>query len=93
MTINNKSKDELIEIIEDLTNDKENLKNDVEYWIKEHSNLEEQIEDLTNQIDELEIFNGIKDINNFLWRLKIDDYNLFKKIKPFIDNYLRFYNN
>lgn len=93
MSMNNKTKEELIGIIEDLTNEKEALENDVEYWIDQHKDLEEQVDDLTNQIDELQIYDGIKDINNFLWRLKIDDYDLFEKIKPFIDNYLRFYNN
>lgn len=89
----NKTKEELIEIIEELQADKERLENDLDYWQKEYEYQEEEVEDLTNQIEDLEVSNGIKDINNFLWILRRDDYDLFEKSKSFIDNYLRFYNN
>lgn len=67
-----KTKDELIDIIEE---------------------LKENIECLYDKIDDLDDFNGIKDVDNFLWILKRDEYELYKKIEPFINNYLKYYNN
>jgi len=88
-----KTKEELIEIIEELKADKDELKFEISLLQEERNDLEEEVENLNNQIDDLEISNGIKDIENFLWILRRDDYNLFEKSKPFIDNYLKFYNN
>ena len=67
-----KTKDELIDIIEE---------------------LKENIECLYDKINDLDDFNGIKDVDNFLWILKRDEYELYKKIEPFINNYLKYYNN
>lgn len=68
----NKTKDELIDIIEE---------------------LKENIDCLYDKIDELNDFNSIKDIDNFLWILKRDEYELYEKIKPFINNYLKYHND
>jgi len=85
------TRQELEERIEELKEEKEQLENDVDYWKSEYEDLEEQLEDANNQIEDLEISNGIKDINNFIWRLKLD--NLYSnKIENFINEYLRFYN-
>lgn len=54
------------------------------------------IEDRLEEIDKLADIDDsrvIKDVDNFLWRLSIDNYELSEKIKPFIEEYLKFYNN
>lgn len=88
-----KTKEELIEIIEELKADKDELKFEISLLQEERNDLEEEVENLNNQIDDLDDFNGIKDVDNFLWILKRDEYELYKKIEPFINNYLKYYNN
>lgn len=91
MNLHNLKKEELIIKVEELENKVKELEQDVDYWIKEYNDLEEIKDDLESQIENLEIENGIKDINNFIWKLKID--NLYDpKLENFIENYLKFYN-
>ena len=54
--------------------------------------LEEEIDELDTQLEDLEIKNGIKDTNNFIWKLKVDGLHS-DKLEEFIKNYLKYYNN
>lgn len=87
----NKTKRELIEIIKELEEKNSNLENDVDYWQEEYNDIEEQLENAFNQIKDMDINNGIKDINNFIWKLKLDKLYT-KELDNFINNYLKCYN-
>ena len=87
----NKTKRELIEIIKELEEKNSNLENDVDYWQEEYNDIEEQLENAFNQIKDMDISNGIKDINNFIWKLKLDKLYT-KELDNFINNYLKCYN-
>lgn len=59
--------------------------------------VEEKIEELNEKITELEELldfeepTGIKDLDNFIWKLKLE--NLYdEKLEKFINDYMRFYN-
>ena len=89
--MNNKTKSELIKLVEELKEKIEQLENDVDYWQSEYDDMSEQLEKAECQIEDIEICNGIKDINNFIFELRKD--NLYsRKIEEFINNYLKFYN-
>lgn len=67
------------------------LENDVDYWQHECHELEETIDKLEEQINDLELTDGIKDVNNFIRALEIKGlYNA--ELEEFIENYLRFCN-
>lgn len=86
----NKTKDELLEIIKDQEETINKLNDDVDYWINEANEFEEQLEKAKEEIDEC--IYGIKDIDNFIWKLKAD--NLYsKEIEEFLNYYLRYYND
>ena len=88
----NKTKAELLELIEELQQKVERLENDVDYWQDEYNDLEEKCDDLECQIEDLAIKNCIKDINNFIWKLKLE--NLYtEELEEFINNYVKFYND
>ena len=85
------TKEELKEKISNLQEKIETLENDVDYWQKEYNDLDEQLDEVNSQLEELEYYDGIKDIDNFIWRLKLD--NLYtKELEKFIENYIKFYN-
>lgn len=87
----NKTKAELIEKIEELEEKIEHLENDVDYWQKEYEILDEELDKVNSQLEDMIIENGIKDINNFIWKLKLD--NLYtNELENFVNHYLRFYN-
>ena len=87
----NKTKAELIDLIEDLQHEVEKLENDVEYWQCEHTEIEEQRDDLKQQLQELQYVADIKSLDNFIWKLKLE--NLYsKEIEEFICNYVKYYN-
>ena len=88
----NKTKAELIEKIEELEEKIEHLENDVDYWQKEYEILDEELDKVNSQLEDMIIENGIKDINNFIWKLKLD--NLYsKELENFLCNYLKYYND
>lgn len=88
----NKTKDELIEVIEELQEKVEQLENDVDYWKTEYDDVEEQREELETQIEDLTSYDGIKNIDNFIFKLKTE--NMYTdELKEFIENYLKFYND
>ena len=86
-----KTKAELLKLVEELEAKIEHLENDVDYWIDEYNDMEERAEDLDNQLADMEIANGIKNIHNFIYELKLD--NLYNdKLDKFINIYLKYHN-
>lgn len=87
-----KTKEELIDIIEELQNKLEIAENDVDYWQHEYSEIEKIKEDLECQVKDLSIKGGINDLDNFKFELSKENLNSIELIN-FIDNYVRFKNN
>lgn len=67
----------------------ENKTEDIRDMLNSINDTLEEIDKLAD-VDDSKV---IKNIDNFLWRLSIDNYELSEKIKPFIEEYLKFYNN
>lgn len=88
----NKTKEELIRIIENLQNKLEIAENDVDYWQCEYNDMEEEKEKLEEELFNMEIANGIKDINNFKFELSKNNLDS-KELLDFINNYLNYKNN
>ena len=87
-----KTKEELIDLIEELQEKVEELENDVEYWQDEYNDIEEERDMLMDQVENVEVYEGIKDLDNFIWKLKLE--NLYTdELKEFIEHYLKFYND
>lgn len=86
-----KTKLELIELLKDKDEKIEQLEDDIDYWQTENDDLEEEIDKLNEQLDEQIGDEGIKDLENFIWRLKIDGVYT-DELQDFIDNYMNFYN-
>lgn len=85
----NKTKDELLEIIKDQEETINKLNDDVDYWIMEANEFEEQLEEANTELEDATC--GIKDIDNFIWKLKLD--NLYtKEMQEFLNYYLKYYN-
>ena len=89
----NKTKEQLIEDIKNYEDKIEELENDIDYWQKEHDDLYEELEALREDTKDVNFDNCINNLDSFIWKLKIDNYELFEKIDPFIQEYLKFYNN
>ena len=87
----NKTKEQLIEIIEELENKLEIAQNETDYWNYEYNKIEEEKEKLENEIDSLSTCNGIKDINNFKFELSKNGLDSTDLIN-FINDYLKYYN-
>lgn len=87
-----KTKEELINIIEELQNKLEIAENDVDYWQQEYAEMEEIREDLECQLEDLSIKDGIKDLDSFKFELSKENLNS-KELINFIDNYVRFKND
>lgn len=70
-------------------------KNKIEEKIEEietilHEELNERIDELKELLD-VEESNNIKDLDNFIWKLKLE--NLYdEKLEKFINDYMKFYN-
>ena len=65
------------------------LENDVDYWIKEYDNLDEINEDLNKQIEDLSDYSGIKDLDNLIYKLKLN--NLYTtELENFLIQYLKY---
>lgn len=86
------TKEEMKEKIEKLEEKISQLENDVDYWQKEYNDLEEIKEELECQVEDLSMKGGINDLDNFIWRLKLDGL-YFDELQKFIDRYLKFYND
>lgn len=58
---------------------------------KIRDNLEE-ITDVLDELDDIDDSNTIKDLDNFIFKLKVEDLYT-EEIETFIENYIKFYNN
>lgn len=91
----NKTRKELIEIIEELQNEIDELENDVEWWRNEYEDIEEERDMLLDQVEDLEnisVPEGIMDLEEFKYRLSLE--NMYtSEFNNFLNHYLRFYNN
>lgn len=86
------TKEEMKEKISELEEKVQELQNDVDYWQKEYEDMEEIKEDLECQVEDLSMKGGINDLDNFIWRLKLDGFYC-DKLQQFIDEYLKYYND
>lgn len=89
----NKTKDELLEIIEELEGKVSRLENDVDYWVEEYNEIDAERDDLKSKIDDLEYTfdNSIKNLDNFIWCLKLENlYN--RELEDFIEDYKKYKN-
>lgn len=83
----NKSKEELLNIIEDLQNKLEIAQNDVDYWQCEYNDMEKEKDKLERQVDDLTYSGGIKDLEHFMFELSKDGLDT-EELKNFIGNYV-----
>ena len=87
------TKEQLKEQLEELQNKVEQLENDVDYW-EEYANdiaiqKEELEETLKYKVEKTD--NVISDVNNFKFKLKINDL-LTDDLEKFINSYIRYEN-
>lgn len=71
-------KEELDELNQELQAENEHLIDEVEYWKNKYYELEKNI--------------GIKDIDHFIWKLKIDGLYT-EELERFIEDYMKWYND
>ena len=83
------TKKELEEENQNLRQQIEELENDVDYWVNQHDELDKINDKLQNKINELEDFEGIKDVDNFIRVLQIKGLYT-PELEYFIENYLKF---
>ena len=80
---------------------KAELQKDRDEWKQQAESLQEDLDSLNESYYELEckladyedplFFNGIKDLDDFIFRLKVDDLYT-DELEKFIEDYMRFYN-
>ena len=80
---------------------KAELQKDRDEWKQQAESLQEDLDSLNEAYYELEckladyedplLFNGIKDLDDFIFRLKVDDLYT-DELGKFIEDYMRFYN-
>ena len=80
---------------------KAELEKDRDEWKQQAESLQEELDSLNEYVTELEnknyelsndICGGIKDIDRFIYRLKLDDL-WTDELGDFLENYLKFHNN
>lgn len=86
------TKEELIEIIEELQDKLEIAENDVDYWQKEYFEINEIKEDLEEQLEECSNIKGITDLDNFKFELSKENLDS-EELLSFINNYVNFKND
>lgn len=92
MDLENKTKEELIDIIKEKDERIEELEDDLKDSQNECDDLEEENQKLEEQLDEQIGSEGIKSLENFIWKLKLD--NLYTpELENFINNYYMRYHN
>lgn len=82
--LKNKTKEELIDLVNELTEQVGNLEHDIDYW-------QEQCNDMEEIKNELECHNE-NFFQNFIWRLKLDGLYT-DKLGDFIEEYKKYYND
>lgn len=83
----NKSKEELINIIEKLEEKLALAEQDVDYWQHEYDEMDDKLDKLERQVDELTYSGGIKDLEHFMFELSKDGLDT-EELKNFIGNYV-----
>ena len=92
MKLESKTKEQLISLIKEKEEKIEELENDVDYWQNEYNDLEEEKEKIESQLDEQIGSEGIKSLENFIQKLKLD--NLYTpELETFINDYYIKYHN
>lgn len=87
-----KTKEELIEIIKEKDERIEELEDDLKDAQIENDELSEENEKLESQLEEQIGSEGIKSLENFIWKLKLD--NLYTpELESFINDYYMRYHN
>lgn len=80
---------------------KAELEKDRDEWKQQAESLQEELDSLNEYVTELEnknyelsndICGGIKDIDRFIYRLKLEDL-WTDELGDFLENYLKFHNN
>lgn len=89
----NKTKEELLDIIDKLEEKIDELERQKEFDDEEWNCLQEEIDELKDQLKVYEeVYNPIKNLNNFIWELKNE--NLFtKELEEFINHYMKYHNS
>ena len=80
-----KTKAELLKELGDKEEEISQLENDRDYWIEECNILRDRLDDL-----ESDLIKHIYNSSEFMYRLDLDGL-LTSKLKQFISNYLKFY--
>ena len=90
----NKTKEELIELVEELQNKVEELENAVDYWQCEYNEMEEMKDKLDEELNNLSYSkdNAILNVNKFVRKLFIDGLDS-EELRKFIEDYMRYDNN
>ena len=87
-----KTKEELIQIIKEKDERIEELEEDLKDTQLENDELSEENDKLESQLEEQIGSEGIKSLENFIWKLKLD--NLYTpELESFINNYYMRYHN
>ena len=87
------TKQELMDLIKEKDEKIEELENDVDYWQSEYNDMEKIKDEIESQLEDQIGSEGIKSLENFIWKLKIN--NLYTpELENFInDYYMRYYND
>ena len=80
----------IMEYIDGLNNKIEDLESDVNRLELDNEDLEKEIDKLNEQLEE-PCEEGIKSLENYIWRVKLDGVYT-DKLQDYIDNYLKFHN-
>ena len=92
MDLKSKTKEQLISMLEEREEKIEQLEQDVDYWQHEYNDIYGEKEQLEADTKDIQIDNCINNLDNFIWKLKID--NLYTpELERFIEQYMKYYNN
>lgn len=92
MDLKSKTKEQLISMLEEREEKIEQLEQDVDYWQHEYNDIYSEKEQLEADTKDIQIDNCINNLDNFIWKLKID--NLYTpELEKFIEQYMKYYNN
>lgn len=92
MDLENKTKEELIDIIKEKNERIEELEDDLKDAQLENDELSEENDKLESQLEDQIGEEGIKSLENFIWKLKLD--NLYTpELESFINDYYMRYHN
>ena len=92
MDLKSKTKEQLISMLEEREEKIEQLEQDVDYWQHEYNDIYSEKEQLEADTKDIQIDNCINNLDNFIWKLKVD--NLYTpELERFIEQYMKYYNN